>query len=287
MEITILEPVEVKREILNILIRFDDVAKEQGLTYSLSYGTLLGAVRHKGFIPWDDDIDVVMPRPDYDRLIRLIESGLEVPGHRFVGYELGNYPMPYLKLQNTQIAVSENYCDESLEAYLWIDIFPIDGVPADDYEYRSFWRKARRKQLLGVMGHISAMSGSNIVKKAVKFGLRLYCKYMGGAKRATDELVAMCHEHAYADSEYVADVVAGDNPDARMAKNEFEKLISLEFEGHMFPAFQNYDKLLTHMYGDYMKLPPIEKRVSHGVVASRLGSGDVRMLKSPRVGPAR
>lgn len=275
MDSSCLDPVEVKQEILNILIRFDELAKEQGLTYSLSYGTLLGAVRHKGFIPWDDDIDVVMPRPEYDRLIRLIESGLEVPGHRFVGYELGNYPMPYLKLQNMQIAVSENYCDDSMEACLWIDIFPIDGVPADDEEYLTFWNKAQRKKLLSIMGHISAKSGSSVAKKVAKFGLRLYCKYMGGAKRATDELIDMCHEHDYAGSEYVVDIVAGDSPDERMTKDEFEKLTSLEFEGHMFPAFQNYDKLLTQTYGDYMKLPPVDKRVSHGVVAWRLSSSDV------------
>lgn len=270
MDSSCLNPSDLKRELLNILIRFDDVANEHGLTYSLAYGTLLGAVRHRGFIPWDDDVDVVMPRPDYDRLIKLIEDGLDVPGHRFVGYELGNYPMPYLKLQNTQIAVSENYCDDSMEACLWIDIFPIDGVPAKDDEYSSFWKKAQRKQLLCMMGHISAMSGSNVAKKVGKFGLSLYCRYMGGAKRATDELIAMCREQAYEDSEYVVDLVAGDSPGERMAKDEFKSLAPIEFEGHLFPAFQNYDRILTQTYGDYMELPPVDQRVSHGVVARRL-----------------
>lgn len=97
MDSSCLSPSEVKREILNILIRFDDLAREHGLTYSLAYGTLLGAVRHRGFIPWDDDVDIAMPRPDYDRLIRLVKDGLAVPGHRFIGYELGN-TLPFLTL---------------------------------------------------------------------------------------------------------------------------------------------------------------------------------------------
>lgn len=266
-----LNPVEVKREILNILIKFDELAEKHGLTYTLAYGTLLGAVRHKGFIPWDDDVDVVMPRPDYDRLIRLVKDGLAVPGHRFVGYELGNYPIPYLKLQNTRIAVSENYCDGSLEAYLWIDIFPIDGVPASDDEFIPFWKKAQRKQLLCMMGYVSPMSGANIAKKIAKFGLSIYCKHMGGAKRATDSLIAMARERSYAESQYVADVVAGYCPGEKMKREEFENLKQLEFEGHLFPAFCNYDKVLTQIYGDYMELPPVENRVSHGVVAWRVG----------------
>lgn len=121
-----------------------------------------------------------------------------------------------------------------------------------------------------MMGHISAMSGSNIVKKVGKFGLSLYCRHMGGAKRATDELIAMCREQAYEDSEYVVDVVAGDSSGERMAKDEFESLAPLEFEGHLFPAFQNYDRILTQTYGDYMELPPEDKRVTHGVKAWKI-----------------
>ena len=264
----------VKQEVLNILLRFDEIARGCGLSYSLAYGTLLGAVRHKGFIPWDDDIDVMMSRPDYDQLIELVKKGgLEIPGHRFVGYELGNHPFPFLKLQNTSIAVCENYHEGHKDEFLWIDIFPLDGVPSDDTKFRAFWGRARRKKLQCLMGSISAASGANIAKKVIKFCLKLYCKHLGGAKRAANSLLDMAHCCSYANSSYVANVAWGPyGLGERMLKNEFEQLESLEFEGRLFPAVKNYDAYLSRIYGDYMKLPPATQRVSHGVVAWRVES---------------
>lgn len=268
----ILKPEEIKHELLNILLKFDSFTKEHGLSYSLAYGTLLGAVRHNGFIPWDDDIDVMMPRPDYDRLIALVNDGLKIPGYQFVGYELGNYPFPYLKFQNSLISVEEEDMESADGLFLWLDIFPLDGVPRDDDDFGRFWGKAYRLGCFCKAGHTKVLSGVTFTKKIGKLVLKPYCKYLGGARRAADRLVAMARECTYSEAEYIADVVWGGpyGLGERLKKTDFERLTLLEFEGHYFATIQNYDQYLTQMYGDYMELPPVEKRMSHGIVARRL-----------------
>ena len=134
---------EIQKAELDIMVVFDRVARENNLKYSLCAGTLLGAVRHKGFIPWDDDIDVTMPRPDYEKLLQLNrEKSLWPQSLELCSFEDGTLNSPYMKLfDRTTKIVEENYSQDDVRS-LWIDIFPVDGVPADRKERVRHYRKA-------------------------------------------------------------------------------------------------------------------------------------------------
>ena len=122
---------EIKKELLNILYILDIFLTNHNLKYSITSGTLLGAVRHKGFIPWDDDIDISMLRPDYNKLIHILKNINKIDESLSgIGFELGNSNIPFLKIINKNIKTEEKIIrDITDEGNLWVDIFPFDGIP--------------------------------------------------------------------------------------------------------------------------------------------------------------
>ena len=120
---------EIKRIELSIMKELDRICREHGLTYSLAYGTALGAVRHGGFIPWDDDIDIVMPRPDYERLLSLFKNGLKCL-YKLVSYRDGSSIYQFAKLIDENTSSYETFVGRDHATGLWVDIFPIE--PTDE-----------------------------------------------------------------------------------------------------------------------------------------------------------
>lgn len=252
---------------LEILRHIAQYCDDHGLTYWIAYGTLLGAVRHKGFIPWDDDVDILMPRRDYDKLIasfngsghphfRLIAPGDTVSRHSFV------------KVVDTRTVKREHNFDYAPgDLGIDIDIFPLDGQPSDPEEFRRWYGKlkkyyayadffvrkrhdCRRKRLL--LGLINALGGKrhllgvaikgHFQKKAAKLHKRY--PYEGAEK------VGLA-EHFFG--------VGKERYDASM----FASTVELEFEGFRFKAPADCDAVLRCSYGDYMQLPPEDQRQAH------------------------
>ena len=122
---------EVKKIELQLLLKFDELCKKHDLQYSLCGGTLLGAIRHKGFIPWDDDIDVMMPRDDFEKLLKLEKTQASDQVEKLVSWKSGKSIYPFIKMINTKTVLKEKYLDKEYTTGVWIDIFPIDGMPED------------------------------------------------------------------------------------------------------------------------------------------------------------
>lgn len=265
MEKRKLSPDEIKKIELDILLEFARFCKENNLRYYLAGGTLLGAIRHKGFIPWDDDIDVCMPRKDYLKFIKTFggwNENLEVKSNL-----KNNFGAPFSKIMDLRTKIDAKYTDNDIDTNLWIDVFPVDGLPENLEEVKEVYDKCDFYRRLLLLTGAKLGEGKSIFKKYAKYLLKPLANIYG-KKRCIDNIEKIAAKYPYDDCEYVGAITWGlYGVGERMLKSEFEQAVEVEFEGHRFPAFSCWDSYLKGLYGDYMKLPPIEKRKTHDMVA--------------------
>lgn len=257
---------EVRAQELKICKAFADFCEDNGLRYYMCGGTLLGAVRHKGFIPWDDDMDLLMPRPDYDRFVSLANGHIN-------GYNVDTregtkgYYYPFCKVTNPNIKVKPSNVDQ--EADLWIDIFPMDGAPADPAECDAYLEKMRTKHHF----FMYTMAAFRNVK------LRTLPKYLFTLpfrpfKKQLSRWVEKCGRAVDFDSHpYVAVSTWGYGKRERMEKEAFLPQIEMEFDGIPLKTTADYETYLRKIYGDYMQLPPENERTLHFFGAWRVKGG--------------
>lgn len=260
---TLLSLDEVHRELLKILVRFDVFCKEHELRYSLSGGTLLGAVRHKGFIPWDDDIDLNVPRPDWDRLVSLRDELKKNTGLEVIPY-LGSdiETTPFIKLINSHIAVQ---CESERESsYLWVDVFPVDGLPESLIDTERVYKRVNLIRKMLFVSVSTAESGHNAARRLFKKAIGPVLRTLNAEHFLGARLDSIARTIPFGSTPYVGGVTWGMyGAGERVSLEGFERLTSLEFEGSVFSCMSCWDEYLTGLYGDYMQLPPIEKRVTH------------------------
>lgn len=245
---------------LEILKELDRVCNKLGLRYLLFSGTLLGAVRHQGFIPWDDDIDVVMFRKDYDQLQR---EGLKELN---IGYFLQTlqsdpeYPNVHLKLRNSKTTfIEESLARRNMNHGIGIDIFPLDGVPENRYLRSLGWFPI---SVLGTLALIKSMPVKN-EKLLVKIA-KWFARIIPISGRSLTLIYAKLSSIVNIDkTEHVAFSAWPTDPLNHIVypKKWFDDTILLEFERTSFPAPAQFHKILTQLYGDYMKLPAEHMRI--------------------------
>ncbi len=260
---------EIQQIELSILLDFDKIARAHGLKYSLFAGTMLGAVRHKGFIPWDDDIDITMPRPDYEKLIQLNkEPGFWPDYLKMSCFEDGNLDVPFMKVFDTRTKIKEDNFNESNVESLWIDIFPMDGLPESLEEKKKYYKKCLFITKLNLAAAAKTGYGSTGLKIFLKMILIKPLTAIIGRKRIAGMLKNMASKIPYGSTPECGLSVWGcDGPYQALTIEEYEDLIEMEFEGHKLCCTAYWDKNLKGIFGDYMQLPPENERISHDMEA--------------------
>lgn len=260
------------------LIRlFADICKKEHLTYYMLYGTMLGAVRHKGFIPWDDDVDFGMPRPDYERFLQIVESYL--PLHiKLVAFghpawdEIDNKPY-FAKLESTDLMIQNTRTISAFQRYAWIDIFPLDGMPNKKirnilHQKKLVWYRKLYVLSRFDIGVIKRKEGrSTMMKIAIRVCQHFPIQKLFSVKKqwaSFDKVLKSC---SYTGASQIVNGTSIFNgfSDFRdvFPKEVYGKGAIYSFEDLLLYGPEKYDQYLTALYGDYMTPPPESERNRH------------------------
>ena len=252
---------EIKQETFAILTRFDDFCRENGIRYVLSNGTLLGAVKYGGFIPWDDDVDVMVPREDYDRLIA---SFTDADGYCLFSHERNPlYLFPFAKLCNMATRKEETGINNGVALGLDIDIFPLDAWDDNLENARLEARRIKKDISRLSLTKLRKPNAPSAVKRLAQAGLMVLYK-LGGSQRYMRRILSLVNRKEQVGSRYVgckAWCIYGERE--IIPAEVFADTVTVTFEGKSFPAPVGYDTYLRSLYGDYKQDPPADKQKTH------------------------
>ena len=253
---------------LDLLNEFQKICQQYDIKYFAIAGTLLGAVRHQGYIPWDDDIDIVMFREDYDKLVSIAPKEFSEPYDFMVSGKIEHFFRGHAQLRNRMTAgilPSELEQKFSFNQGIWIDIFPLDGVPKENKKARFTYLKLRLMYKF-LMNRRSKIHKRLLGKSMHTFFL-CWEKITGdNFQRAHDRYEAECRRMSEKYNEYVSVVEYLNPPSDKfiLEKSDFEQSIEMPFEFISLPVPKGYDNILRIQYGDYMQ--PVQGASGHGKV---------------------
>lgn len=258
---------EQKKIMVEILRYFDEKCRENNINYSLIGGSLIGAIRHKGIIPWDDDIDVILTKDNYEKIIKVL---LNENNSRYKLLTTDNCPdyfFPFPKLVDTKTFVIEPMSLKQIDEYgIYIDIFSYFNISDDKNKAIKTVKKiklynrliSRRKTPIKKLPFSKVCIG--IIRNLISFLI--------GKKKLLKMIYKISNNVDNINSSYVVSnwPIYPIEKEIQLSKN-IEEYIDVPFENMTVMIFKNYDEILKTTFGDYMKLPPEDKRVCHGLIA--------------------
>lgn len=254
---------EIQKIELNILKIIDDICTKNNLNYSLMGGSALGAIRHNGFIPWDDDIDIMMLRKDYNKLIKILNS-TDNKGIKLLSNDnQKDFPYPYVKVVDLKTEAKEIGIDTIKDYGVFIDIFPIDKVPNSKFKLNVLIKKIKILKKIYLIKIYNEQISKNKKKLFIKKTLSYFLKPFKLSK-IVSKINVLSQKYNCDESNYYCNFYADASLNKKIFYNEkfFTKTHRVNFENENFLIIDNYDKYLKDNYGDYMKLPNEDKRIS-------------------------
>lgn len=259
---------EQKQVMLDILTYIDQLAEKYHLTYSLWGGTMLGAVRHRGFIPWDDDIDISLPREDYEKLMLILKNQ-----NKYTLYDSSiqpDYTWGWAKLTHrASIDKKKKYFGRGHCHGVFVDIIPIDGFPSQEQEIRKFKRKLHHLNLVIKSSHFSTYASSIELTKSIQklfllFPVFLYSKIKGGKLVFVKKLNQQSRMLDLNATGRCGHLLSRYADNLGYPSSIWREVREYEFEGHYFKGIADSHTYLSLLYGnDYMEIPPKEKQSVH------------------------
>ena len=251
------ERARVQKTALEALVEIDRICRKNNIKYTLAYGTMIGAVRHQGFIPWDDDVDICMLRDDYAKFKKICETELNEK-YFYQSHDTDKeYYHLYDKIRVNGTVFKEAFqADYNIHQGVYVDIFPIDYLPDNNLKRTLQYYKVRffRTGLMAKYGVLSSRHGKKKFAARIlrilyaPFSLERLYKYACKTAMRYDDKKRKDTSNFYIKSGF--------------PREFYEDIKEVTFEGHTMMLSTHYDKMLSTIYGDYMKLPPENKRVT-------------------------
>lgn len=254
---------EIQTESYNVLQTINKICKENNIRYFLAYGSLIGAIRNNGIIPWDDDIDIWMPRNDYEKFVNICNGSTIPNNYKLCTKENTDYYWygiaRFSNLDFRYVTQSENF-----DIGVFVDIYPIDNYGNNEKKGKVLQKRIFNLHRIYAyrISKYKIKDFKSLIKKFIHFGL-FFIPQKKCLLFINSKISKLLSIYTTEDDDLVGVPIWDTYGYMSFKKQLFNESIEWEFEGGKFPVPKHYDEILKKIYGDYLKLPPVEKRVSH------------------------